>query len=137
MAGEKIEFKKGQTLKIKSVRSGTRQDGTEWMQINVVDESGKIEAGAFINPIAGLREGDRLVIDEASVLVKRAANRYAYNTKTKPFAKLDNPVPFITEATPQLVCHLAEGGTFGDDSGFGDGGFGAGDFDPNTGDLPF
>ena len=137
MAGEKIVFKPGETITIKAVHSGTRQDGTEWMQIHVSDADGKLEAGAFINPIAGLREGDRLVIDEASVLVKRAANRYAYNTKTKPFAKLDNPVPFITEATPQLVCHMAEGGTFGDDSGFGDGGFGTGDFDPEEGQLPF
>lgn len=136
MAGEKIEFRVGETITVKAVHSGTRQDGTEWMQIHVSDKEGKIEAGAFIEPLAGLREGDRLVIDQASVMVKRAANRYAYNTKAKPFQKLDSPAPFITEATPQLVCHFAEGGTFGEDGGFGDGGFGTGDFD-TSGELPF
>jgi hypothetical protein len=136
MAGEKIEFKKGQTLKIKSVRSGTRQDGSEWMQINVVDESGKIEAGAFINPIAGLHEDDHVVIDDLSLISKRAPNRYAYNVKTKPFTKLDSPMMFITENTPNLTVHLAEGGTFGGSS-FGEGGFGTGDFDPEEGQLPF
>ena len=137
MAGEKIEFKKGAVLTIKAVHSGTRQDGSEWMQIHVTDETGKLEAGAFINPINGLREGDRVVIDEANCTVKRTPNRYAYNVKTKPFTKLDSPMMFITENTPQLVCHLAEGGTFGGDSGFGDGGFGTGDFDPEEGSLPF
>ena len=48
MAGEKIEIKVGNVLTIKDVREGNTQDGTPWMQIHVVDESGKIEGGAFV-----------------------------------------------------------------------------------------
>lgn len=141
MAGEKIIMRKGAVLTIKAVHSGTKQDGTAWMQIHVADEAGKIEAGAFINPMPNLREGDRVVIDEVGIDCKRTPNRYAFNTKTNPFQKLDNPVRFITEATPQLTVHMAEGGNFNAGSmcegGFGEGGFGTAGFDPNEGELPF
>ena len=134
MAGEKIEIKVGNVLTIKDVREGTKQDGTPWMQIHVVDESGKIEGGAFLDPpIPNLREGDRLQVDGMSIILKRSPNRYAYNAKT--WEKLPNPIKFITEPSPQITAHVADGGSFGG-GGFGDGGFGEGGFD-TSGELPF
>ena len=140
MAGERLSIKRGQILEVKAVHSGTKQDGEEWQQVHVSDESGKIEVGFFLNnPITGLREGDHIVVDEVEFLAKRTGNRHAYNTKT--WQKLEMPKKFINEATPQLTCHLAEGGGFGGgampDGGFGEGGFGGGDFNTDDGDLPF
>ena len=135
MAGEQIEIKKGKTLTIKSVSSGTKQDGTEWMQIHVIDDSGKVDAGAFINPIPNLREGDHVVIDDIGFIAKRTPNRHAFNTKSaknpKEWVRLDDPQRFISETTPQLVVHPVKTGV----SAIGE--FEPGDFDPEEGELPF
>ena len=129
-----IEFLRGGTVIVSSVHEGTKQDGTPWQQIHVKDESGKIEAGAFLtNPIHNLREGDTLVIDDISVVNKRTVNRYSY---TKDWAKRDNPVKFINESTPQLTVHLAEGGSFGGGN-FTGGGFTVQETVDTDGELPF
>ena len=131
-----IEFKRGSTIVVSAVHEGTKQDGTPWVQIHVKDETGKIEAGAFLtNPIPNLHEGDALVIDDLSVVNKRAQNRYS---STKDWAKKDNPVKFINESTPQLTVHLAEGGSFGGGN-FTGGGFTAMETlsDDDAGELPF
>ena len=138
MAGEKIEIRKGSTLTVKSVFSGTRQDGTEWMQIHIVDDTGKIEVGSFINPIKGLKEGDRVTVDEVAFIGKRSPNRFAYDKPKGPantWTKFEQPQFFITEPSPQLVVHLEPGGfTYGSMEG---GGFEQTDFNPEEGELPF
>lgn len=147
MAGEKILIRKGETLTVKDVMSGTRRDGTDWMQVHIVDETGKVEVGAFItNPVKGLRDGDRIVVDDIEFIGKRSPNRHAFKVaKDQPWSKwerLENPQRLISETAPQLTVHLAEGGNFNSanfgDGGFGGGGFGGGSFDPDLeGDLPF
>ncbi len=139
MAGEKLEIRKGQPLSVKSVASGTRQDGTKWMQIHVVDESGKIEIGCFINPIDNLREGDTVTVDEVSFIGKRSPNRFAFDKPkgaVNTWQKMDNPPHFITEPSPQLVCHISSATTFTYGSMEG-GGFEQADFNPEEGELPF
>lgn len=135
--GAIIEFKRGSTVTVHSVKEGVRQsDGVAWQQIHVKDESGKIEAGAFINPpIPNLREGDVLVIDDLSVVSKRAMNRYSY---TQDWWKKENPVKFINENTPQITAHLASGGGFGGGN-FNPGGFQATELTPEEEEeqLPF
>lgn len=131
-----IEFKRGNTLIVSAVHEGTKQDGTPWQQIHVKDETGKIEAGAFLTaPIPNLREGDAIVIDDLSVINKRAMNRYSYN---KDWSPKDTPVKFINESTPQITAHLAAGGGFGG-GGFNAGGFQATELTPEEAEaeLPF
>lgn len=131
-----IEFKRGNTLIVSAVHEGTKQDGTPWQQIHVKDETGKIEAGAFLTtPIANLREGDAIVIDDLSVINKRAMNRYSYN---KDWSPKDTPVKFINESTPQITAHLAAGGGFGG-GGFTGGWFQATELTPeeSEAELPF
>lgn len=134
MAGECIRVKVGGKLTVKDVRTGTKQDGTPWQQIHIVDETGKVEGGAFVvPPIDNLRDGDIIQVDEAEILIKRSANRYSYNTKT--WEKLDNPKKFVTEPVSQIKAHIAVGGPF-TYGGMDGGGLDAG-FDPNEGELPF
>jgi len=134
-----IEFKRGGTVVVSAVHEGTKQDGTPWQQVHFKDETGKVEAGGFmVKPIPNLREGDCLVLDDVASITKRTPNRYAYNTKTQPFTKLEKPSMWITENTLQLQAHLAGGGGFSG-GGFNGGGFQATELTPEeeSAELPF
>ena len=133
MAAPNIIVKVGNKLVVKNVHDGTKQDGTAWQQVHITDEEGKIEAGLFMDPpIPGLREGDTIEVDSMQIIAKRVANRHAYNTKT--WQKIDNPMKFITENTPQITAHMANKKVFTgggvDEPGFEN-------LDDMDGELPF
>ena len=131
-----IEWMRGNTVIVYAVNEGVKQDGTPWQQIHVKDETGKVEAGGFMEkPIPNLREGDAIVIDDLGVISKRTQNRFSYN---KDWTPKPNPPKFITESTPQIKAHLASGGGFGG-GGFNAGGFQATELSPEeeSAELPF
>ena len=133
MAHENIVIAVGNKLTVKDVHEGTKQDGTMWQQIHIVDESGKIEAGAFMDPpIPGLREGDTIEVDSMKIIAKRSANRHSYDTRT--WTKMDNPKKFIVENTPQITAHMANKKVF---SGGGIDEPGFENLDDMVGELPF